>query len=247
MKLSVTVITRNEAPGIARMLESVRWADEIVLVDSGSDDDTVEIAKSAGARVLHRDFDDFASQKNFAQSQAGNDWILNLDADEICPPALAQEIQSLPASGPAGYYIPRRNYFQDRWIRHSGWYPDYKLRLYQRSSGTWSGRVHESIKLKGGTGRIKAPLEHRTYKGFERYLSTVVLYSRMAAEQMKDEGKNAGVLDLLFRPPAAFFRKYLLQAGILDGRPGFVIAALSAYGIFCRYSFLWEMRNGERR
>lgn len=248
MKVSVTVITRNEASGIGRMLESVRWADEIVLVDSGSEDDTVQIAKSAGARVLHRDFDDFASQKNFAQLQARNDWILNLDADEICPPALAREIQNLPpAAGPSGYYLPRRNYFQDRWIRHCGWYPDYKLRLYERSCGSWHGKVHESIKLKGETGRIQIPIEHRTYKGFERYLSTVVLYSRMAAEQMNDEGKRAGVLDLLLRPPAVFFRKYLLQGGLLDGRPGFVISALTAYGIFCRYSFLWEMRNGERR
>lgn len=229
------------------MLESVSWADEILVIDSRSTDDTVKIAEGLGARVLLRDFDDFSSQKNFAQSQAKNDWILNLDADELCPPALSQEIANLAENGPRGYFVARKNYFQDRWIRHCGWYPDYKLRLYDRNAGIWKGKVHEGVQLEGTPARLSTPLEHRTYKGFERYLSSVVLYARMAAEQMKEQGRNAGILDLLFRPPAGFLKKYFLQCGFLEGRPGFVIASLTAYGIFCRYSFLWEMGKGDRQ
>lgn len=246
MKVSVTVITRNESAGLRPMLESVGWADEILVIDSGSTDDTAKIAEGLGARVLLRDFDDFSSQKNFAQSNAKNDWILNLDADELCPAALSQEIAALPENGPRGYYVARKNYFQDRWIRHCGWYPDYKLRLYDRTAGSWKGKVHEGVQLNGASARLSTPIEHRTYKGFERYLSSVVLYARMAAEQMKEQGRSAGILDLLFRPPAGFLKKYFLQCGFLEGRPGFVISSLTAYGIFCRYSFLWEMGRGER-
>lgn len=244
MKVSVTVITRNEAAGIRSMLESVRWADETIVVDSHSTDDTAAIAREAGCRVLQNEFTGFAAQKNYAQSQALNNWILNLDADELCPAELAEEIQALPESGPAGYFVPRMNYFQGRWIRHCGWYPDYKLRLYRRDAGEWKGKVHESVHLAGATARLNNAVRHYTYKGFERYLSSVLMYSRLAAEQMVEEGRSAGALDLLLRPPAGFLKKYLLQSGFLDGRPGFVISALTAYGIFCRYSFLWEMRTG---
>ena len=247
MKVSVTVITRNEADGIRSMLESVRWADEVIVVDSHSTDDTAKIAQEAGCRVFQHEFTDFAAQKNFAQEQANRDWILNLDADELCPPELAEEIQALPESGPSGYFIPRMNFFQDRWIRRCGWYPDYKLRLYRKNAGEWKGKVHEGVQMNGATARLKNAVKHYTYKGLERYLSSVLMYSRLAAEQMMEEGRSAGVLDLLFRPPAGFLKKFFLQAGFLDGRPGFVISALTAYGIFCRYSFLWEMRSGDRR
>ena len=229
------------------MLESVRWADEIVVVDSFSTDGTVRIAEESGCRVFQHEFSDFATQKNFAHTQATHDWILNLDADELCPPALANEIGALSDSGASGYSIARVNYFQNKWIRHCGWYPDFKLRLYDRRKGAWKGKVHESVRVEGAAGRLKNPLQHYTYKGFERYLSSVLMYSRLAAEQMKEEGKSAGALDLLFRPPVGFVKKYFLQAGFLDGRPGFVISALTAYGIFCRYSFLWEMQSGGRR
>jgi glycosyltransferase involved in cell wall biosynthesis len=246
MKISVTVITRNEAALLPAMLASVRWADEVIVVDCGSTDGTVRIATESGCRVVNHAFVDFASQKNFAHTLATNDWIFNLDADEHCPEALAKEIQALPESGPNGYFVARRNYFQNRWIRHCGWFPDYKLRIYRRSAGAWKGRVHETVELTGQTARLETPLNHYTYKGFERYLDSVLQYSRLAAEQLHEEGKSAGPLDLLLRPPAGFIREYILRAGFLDGRPGFVISALTAYGIFCRYSFLWEMRGGGR-
>ncbi len=248
MQVSVTVITKNEEQGLRASLESVRWASEIVVVDSGSTDRTVEIAKEFAAKVLHHDFIDFASQKNYANSQASSNWILNLDADELCTPELAREIAQLPEEGPAGYWILRRNQFQGRWIRHCGWYPDYKLRLYRRGAGEWQGKVHESMQVGKGNPVVKlnAAIEHYTYRNFDRYLRSIHQFSRLAAGQMQENGRSAGILDLVFRPPAAFVKKYILQMGFLDGIPGFIISAMTAYGIFLRYAYLREMRAGDQ-
>jgi glycosyltransferase involved in cell wall biosynthesis len=243
MQVSVTVITRNEEEGIRAALESVRWAGEIIVVDSGSTDRTTEIAREFTSRVIHHDFLDFASQKNFANSQASKNWILNLDADERCTLELAKEIAALPEEGPAGYWILRRNQFQGRWIRHCGWFPDYKLRLYKRESAVWKGKVHESLEMpkQSQTSSLKGCIEHYTYKNFDRYLLSIHQFSRLAAMQMKEKGRHAGIPDLVFRPPVAFLKKYVLQLGVLDLAPGFVISALTAYGVFLRYSYLRNM------
>lgn len=245
MQVSVTVITKNEASILRRMLESVRWAPEIIVVDSGSTDGTVEIAKEFTSRVISRPFVDFASQKNFAQSQASQDWVLNLDADEICSSELAQEILSLPETDINGYHISRRNFFEDRWIKHCGWSPDYKLRLYRKSAGSWKGKVHESVGLNPGskTGRLQGRMEHYTYRNRHNYLKSVHQFARLAAEQMKEEGRSAGILDVIIRPPLAFMKKYVGQLGFLDGLAGISIAKLSFYAVYCRYSYLYQMRN----
>jgi glycosyltransferase involved in cell wall biosynthesis len=242
MQVSVTVITLNESARIEKMLESVQWASEILVVDCGSTDGTQEIARNKNARVVHHDFIDYSSQKNHAQNQTQSDWILNLDADEICTPELAREVQALPENGALAYAIPRRNYFQGRWIRHSGWNPDYKVRLYKKSAGKWEGKVHESLRLNSETQvpRLNNFIEHYTYRGFDRYLETTTRYARMAAQQMKEQGRSANLADLIFRPPAVFIKKLFLQGGILDGVPGFTIAVLSAYGTFIRYALLRE-------
>jgi glycosyltransferase involved in cell wall biosynthesis len=246
MQVSVTVITKNEAAIIRPMLQSVRWAYEIIVVDSGSTDGTVEIAREFTAKVIHHEFSDFASQKNFADSLTTCDWILNLDADEICTDTLAQEIQSLNGNNFAAYFISRRNHFNNRWIRHCGWSPDFKLRLYRRGIGTWEGRVHESVRLENSAkkGKLKGEILHYTVRNFDRYLSSIHLYSQLAAEQMKEQGRTAGILDLLIRPPISFLKKYFLLLGFLDGAPGFLISMFSAYGIFCRYCFLYQMTEG---
>lgn len=248
MQVSVTVITKNEEQEIRASLESVRWASEIVVVDSGSTDRTVEIAKEFTGRILQHDFVDFASQKNYANSQVSHDWILNLDADERCSPELAREIAQLPEKGPEAYWILRRNQFQGRWIRHCGWYPDYKLRLYRRGAGQWQGKVHESVQIDKGNpvAKLDGTIEHYTYRNFDRYLRSVHQFSRLASEQMRENGRSAGIFDLVFRPPAAFVKKYILQMGFLDGIPGFVISAMTAYGIFLRYVYLREMRAGDQ-
>jgi glycosyltransferase involved in cell wall biosynthesis len=246
MQVSVTVITKNEAPIIRTMLQSVRWASEIIVVDSGSTDGTVEIARESTPKVIHHEFSDFATQKNFADSLATCDWILNLDADEICTDDLAQEIQQLNGDDFAAYFISRRNYFNNRWIRHCGWSPDYKLRLYRRTAGTWKGRVHESIRIEGPakTRKLKGEILHYTVRNFDWYLSSIHLYSQLAAEQMREQGRTAGILDLLVRPPIAFLQKYFLLLGFLDGVPGFLISMFSAYGIFIRYCFLYQLMDG---
>ncbi len=245
MQVSVTVITLNESAQIERMLESVQWASEILVVDCGSTDGTPEIAGKKNVRVLHHEFADFASQKNYAHAQASSDWILNLDADEICSPVLAREIQDLPEESAPAYAIRRKNYFQGRWIRHSGWNPDYKVRLYRKSQGTWKGMVHESIHLntKKNMPQLNGWIEHNTYRGFERYLDSVNRYAKLAALQMKEQGRSAGLADVILRPPAVFLKKLFLQAGVLDGAPGFMIAALSAYGTFIRYAMLRELES----
>lgn len=248
MQVAVTVITRNEEERIGAMLESIRWAAEILVVDCGSTDRTVEKAREFTDRVVHHDFSDFAAQKNYAHSLAGRDWILNLDADEVCTPELAAEIQALPEDGFDGYLISRQNQFQGRWIHHCGWSPDYKLRLYRKSRGSWKGLVHESVELESGarSGKLQSKLLHYTYKDFERYLSSIHQFSKLAADQMREQGKTAGALDLLLLPPLAFLKKYFLQLGILDGTPGFVISALTAYSVFCRYALLSESKDPGR-
>lgn len=246
MQVSITVITKNEANIIRTMLQSVRWAPEIIVVDSGSSDGTIGIAREFTTKVIHQEFSDFASQKNFADSQANCEWILNLDADEICTDELAKEIQQLNGDDFAAYFISRRNYFNDRWIRHCGWSPDYKLRLHRKTAGIWKGRVHESLRLEDSakTGKLKGEILHYTVRNFDQYLSSIHLYSRLAAEQMKEQGRTAGILDLLVRPPISFLKKYFLLLGFLDGAPGFLISMFSAYGIFVRYCFLYQMTAG---
>jgi len=246
MQVSVTMITKNEEEGIRASLESVRWASEIIIVDSGSTDRTVEIAREFTGRVVHHEFSDFASQKNFANSLVTTNWILNIDADERVSPELAKEIQALPEEGPAGYSISRRNYFQGRWIRHCGWFPDFKLRLMRKGEGNWEGKVHETIHLSTGyPGELKGMIDHFTYKNFDRYLASIHQFSRLAAIQLAEKGRSAGILDLIFRPPAIFLKKYLLQLGFLDGAPGFVISVMSAYGIFVRFCYLREFTSGK--
>lgn len=245
MQVSVTMITKNEERGIRASLESVRWAKEIIVIDSGSTDQTVTIAKECGAKVIQHHFVDFADQKNYASSKASSEWILNLDADESCTAELADEIGRLPEEGVDGYWIGRKNYFQGKWIRHCGWFPDYKLRLFRRDKATWRGIVHESVQMseKMSELKLKGSIEHQTYKNWDRYVQSIHQFARLAAQQMHNEGRSSGILDLLFRPPSAFVKKYALQMGFLDGMPGLVISGMTAYGIFLRFAYLREMNQ----
>ncbi len=241
--LSVTVITFNEAGHIDACLDSVAWADEVLVVDSGSTDDTVARARARGARVIERDWPGYAAQKDFAASEASHDWILSVDADERVTPELRDEIRATLSAGPAavGYRIPRLAWHLGRSIRTTDWYPDYQLRLYDRRAARWRPmRVHESVEADGPVGRLSHHLQHYTYRDLGHHVETINRYSTLAAAQMLDAGRRAGGLDLVVRPPAAFIRNYILRRGFAEGVPGLIISAMGAWYVFLKFAKLWD-------
>lgn len=245
-KLSVTIITRNEAANISDALKSVAWADDLLVVDCGSTDATVTTAQTLGARVLRRDWSGFAEQKNFAAEQAVHDWVLSIDADERVTPALADELRQVLASEPphAGYRMPRISWYLDRWIRTTDWYPNFQLRLYDRRRGRWTARrVHESLKVDGTSGSLRQPLEHRPYRDVTHHVDTMNRYTSLAAQDMFEEGRRAGIGSLLTLPAAAFLRNYVLRRGFAQGSTGFVISSVNAYYVFLKFLKLWELQR----
>ncbi len=247
-RLSVVVITRNEAANIRAALESVRWADELVVVDSGSTDETLRIARELADRVTAHEWQGYGAQKNHAAGLAAHDWILSLDADERVSPALAREIRSLLDAEPAarGYRCPRVTRYLGRWIRSTDWYPDLQLRLYDRRAARWSDRlVHESVAVDGAVGRLRGELEHHAYRDVSHHLQTIDRYTTLAARQMRREGRRAGWIDLAVRPPAAFVRNYVLRGGMRDGALGLVVSLLNAGYVFLKFAKLWERQRTE--
>jgi glycosyltransferase involved in cell wall biosynthesis len=245
-KLSVTVIAKNETRNIARALESVAWADEIIVVDAESADDTVAIARRFTDHVIVHAWAGYIDQKNFAASQASHDWILSLDADERVTPALADDIQKTLAASPsaAAYRMPRATWHLNRWIRTTDWYPDYQVRLYDRRAARWIGRhVHEAISADGPTGALRGELQHFPYDDIADHLSTINLYTTYAAKQMNEEGRSSGLLQIVGHPPLAFLRNYIAKGGIKDGVPGLIISSLNAYYVFLKFAKLWQLRK----
>jgi glycosyltransferase involved in cell wall biosynthesis len=245
-RVSVTVITRNEAANLAAALTSVAWADEIIVVDSESTDETVAIAKRFTPRVEVRAWPGYAGQKNYAASLASHDWILSLDADERVTPPLAVEIRATLAATPvhAAFRIPRVTWHLGRWIRTTDWYPDHQLRLYDRRAAHWTGRyVHESLTVNGSLGTLAAELEHYPYRDITDHLETIGRYTTFAAQQMRDEGRRAGLIQMAGHPPLAFLRNYVARGGFRDGVPGFIISALNAYYVFLKFAKLRELAD----
>jgi glycosyltransferase involved in cell wall biosynthesis len=245
-KLSATIITRNEASGIADALQSVGWVDEIVVVDSHSADDTVAIARRYTSRVEVREWNGYVDQKNYAASIASHDWILSVDADERVTAALASEIRATLASGPAAraYRIPRVTWHLGRWIRSTDWYPDYQIRLYDRRSAAFTGRyVHESVRASGSVGRLSAELQHYPYRDIADHLETMNRYTSLAARQMHEDGRRAGVFDLVCHPPLAFMRNYIVRAGFRDGLPGLIVSSMNSYYVFLKFAKLRELEH----
>jgi glycosyltransferase involved in cell wall biosynthesis len=244
-RLSVTIITKNEADHIGAALASVRWADEIVVVDSESTDDTVAIARQATDRVIVRPWEGYVTQKNFATSLATNDWILSIDADERVTPALAAEIQSAVAHPThAAYRMPRVNCHLGRWIRSTDWYPDRQLRLFDRRRARWTGKyVHESLAVDGSIGQLAGELQHFAYRDISDHLETIDRYTTYAARQMREEGLRATYLHLAAYPPLTFFRNYIARGGIRDGFPGLIISAMNAYYVFLKFAKLRELQG----
>lgn len=240
--LSVIIITKNESLNIRACLESVVWADEIIVVDSGSTDGTLEIAREFTPQVhVHADWQGFGAQKNRALSYASKDWVLSLDADERVTPQLHAEIETLlknPKSD--GYEIPRLSNFCGRFIRHSGWHPDYVLRLFRRGKASFSDAlVHESVQMQGSAARLQQSLLHYTYRDFEDVLSKLNSYSSAASVMLQRRGKKGSLSQAVLHGLWAFIRTYLLRAGFLDGREGFMLAVMNAENSYYRYIKLW--------
>jgi len=237
-KLSVIIIAKNEAANIRACIESVAWADEIIVVDSGSTDDTVSIASEMGALVyVHADWPGFGPQKNRALGYASKDWVFSIDADERVTPELRSEIEQAMREPEAdGYYCPRLSQFCGKFIRHSGWYPDYVLRLFRRGAGRFSDSlVHESVLLTGKTDKLKHPLLHYSYLSTVDVERKVEHYSTAAAQQMFESGKRSNRFDAALRGGWAFVRTYVLRLGVLDGVAGWNIARMNGRTTYLKY------------
>jgi glycosyltransferase involved in cell wall biosynthesis len=238
MRISAAIITLNEEANIARAIESLRCCDEILVVDSGSSDDTVEIATRLGARIVACPWLGFAQQKNFAAEQASNDWVLSLDADEALSEALEAEIWQLKKAGPAAdaYTMPRLARYLGRWILHSGWYPDRKVRLFHRAKAKWAGDyVHESLRVEGSVAHLESNLLHYTCDSLSEHLRTLDRYTTLAAAELIDRRTPVGWAKILINPPWTFIQTYFLKAGFLDGAEGLVIAYMAATYNFVKY------------
>jgi len=247
-RISACIICHNEEQNIKRCLESLKWVHDIIVVDSMSTDRTVEIAKGYTDRIFQRAWPGYAAQKDFALSKAKNDWVLSLDADEAVSKALCDEISSEIAGSEAldGYRVPRRSFYQGRWINHSGYYPDRQLRLFRREKGRWvGGRVHERMAVEGRVGDLKQDLLHYPYGGrLSGQLKTVNSFSTLLAKDMYDRGKRFHLMRLFSRPFFKFLEVYVLKRGFMDGLPGLIIAVSDAYAMFVRYVKLREIEQG---
>jgi glycosyltransferase involved in cell wall biosynthesis len=246
-KLTAIVTSFNEEINIKECLESVLWADEVLLVDSFSTDRTVEIARLLpGVHILQHEYFGSAAQKNWAMDRAEHPWVLIVDADERVTAELAREIRELLDRGPAAdhYSIRRQNIFVDRIIRHSGWSTDKVVRLIWKGSARYPNRRdHADMRPEGPTPTMGSPILHYTFRSFSQYLEKFHRYAEWGAAEAFKRDRHPGVAELFFRPAWRFFRMYVLQAGFLDGRHGFVLCALQAYGVFLKWAKVWEWQR----
>ncbi|MDH7600889.1 MAG: glycosyltransferase family 2 protein [Armatimonadota bacterium] len=245
MGISALVITWNEEKNIQRCLESLRFADEIVVLDSYSSDRTVEIAKRYTDKVFQREFAGFSDQRIAALQYASQDWVLIVDADEVVTPELASALRRAAETEQYdGYRLPRLTVFLDREMRHCGWYPAYSIRLARKDKVYFPPRlVHESILVRGRIGVLDEHLLHYSYPSLAEYARKMMLYADAGAKQMKIDGKRFTLFDLLARPPFAFFRMFIWKLGFLDGMHGFVLSVLTACSTALRYAMLWELER----
>ncbi|MBL0175961.1 MAG: glycosyltransferase family 2 protein [Ignavibacteria bacterium] len=241
--LSVIIITRDEERNIAACLDSVAWADDLVVVDAASADRTADIARERGARVFIEEWRGFSAAKTFALAQTRNAWVLWLDADERVTPGLADELRAAIAdpAACAAYRMPRKAYFLGTWIRHCGWYPGHVTRLFRADAARFSdAKVHEALEVRGSIGTLRGDLLHFTDDNLEHYFAKLNRYTSLAADELHGAGKRGRLRDLLLRPAFVFFKMYLLKAGFLDGLHGYVLCRLSANYVFAKYAKLWE-------
>jgi glycosyltransferase involved in cell wall biosynthesis len=245
LPISVCIITFNEEKNIVDCLESVNWVDEIVVVDSFSQDRTVDLCRKYTDKIYQIEWQGHVKQKNCALEYASNEWVLCLDADERLSPKLKEEIENVLSADVKkidGYFSPRHSYYLGRWINHGGWYPDYKLRLFRKSKGQWGGQdPHDKVILNGTTARLQGNLLHFVYKNLSHQLQTVDSFSTITANVLEGDDEGFSLMKLIFRPPFRFFEMYVIKKGFLDGLPGFIIAVASSFYVFLKYAKLWEL------
>jgi glycosyltransferase involved in cell wall biosynthesis len=245
LKISASIIVRNEEDNIAGVCETVSWADEIVIVDSDSTDRTVEIARRYTNKVFNREFKGYKDKHEFADAQTTGDWIFWIDADERVTPELKASIQKLrradPATLPDGFRIARSTQYLGRWIRHSGWYPDYQMRLYNKAASYWDGvSPHETARVRGRIETLPGEFLHYTRRNLSEHHRVLDEYTTLAAEFHIKNKKQVRVIDLFILPIAAFIRTYIFKQGFRDGVQGLIIAMFTAYSVFLKYAKVWE-------
>lgn len=249
-KVSVVVIVYNEEDNIGSCLESVKWADEIVVVDDLSSDATIEIARRYTDLIFERKLDGYGIQKNFGIGKTTNNWILNIDADERVTPELSGEIRALlgaEGSLPAGYELPYKVFFGNQWIRHGGWFPEYHLRLFRKDKGRFKERlVHEGVEVSGPVGRLHHFVEHYTYRSISDFIMRMDRYSTLSAAAYCKEGRRVGWLETAFRAWFTFLQMYILKRGFMDGGVGFQLAVLYSAYTFTKYAKLRELSRSHR-
>lgn len=244
-KITVTIICTNEEKKIRGALESVKWADEIVVVDGGSTDKTLEICRKYTDKVFVNPWHGWIEQKNLAISKSKNKWILSLDSDEMVSKELVEEIDNeLSAGGYDGYYIPIKPFYIGKPILHCGWYPGHKMRLFNKEKGRWGGtEPHEGLVFSGRKKVLKSNINHFAYDSIEEHLLKINIYSKAGADLLIRNGKRVGFLDLALRPIFTFIKQYILQLGFLDGWRGFLVCAFSSYANLAKYSRAWERQR----
>ena len=249
-KVSLVIITLNEERNIERAIRSCSWVDEIILLDSGSRDRTVEIAKGLGAKTVVEPFRGFRAQKERANELSSHDWILSLDADEALSSELSQELQSILAQGEPvwdGLEIPRLSFYLGKWIKHGGWYPDYQNRFFHRKRARWvGGHVHEKVELKNSV-RARFPIHHWVFRDISHQVQTNDFYSTKGALELFERKVPMSLFRMITKPPFKFIETYLAKLGFLDGWPGFIISTSAAYSMFLKYAKLWELERGFSR
>ncbi|MFH2035860.1 MAG: glycosyltransferase family 2 protein [Candidatus Zixiibacteriota bacterium] len=247
--LSVIVIAKNEEKNITRCLKSVSFADQLVVVDTGSTDDTMVIAMECGAEVHCLEWTGFGPAKTFALSKATCSWVLSIDADEVVSEELAKEINNLPLEpGVNGYYLSRKTNFLGRWIKHSGWYPNYVPRLFRRDRGKFTEAVvHESIEIDGETRKLNGDFLHYSYPDITSYTAKMEQYSSLGAQRLHERGHKFSPLNVIFNPLGRFFKHYIIKVGFLDGFEGLLIAILSSYSVMLKYLKLRELGRKQNR
>jgi glycosyltransferase involved in cell wall biosynthesis len=248
LKISVKINVYNEEDNIAEVCETVAWADEIVVVDSDSTDRTVEIARRYTDKVFSHPFRGYKDKHEFSDSMTTGDWIFWIDADERVTPELRESIEKLrqrdPSTLPDGFRIARRTHYLGRWIRHSGWYPDYQMRLYRKSASYWDGVApHETARVRGGIETLPGELLHYTKRSLSEHHRVQGEYTSLAAEYHYKKNRRVRMIELFVLPIAAFIRTYIFKQGFRDGVPGLIIAMDTAYSVFLKFAKVWERNN----
>jgi len=247
--VSVVIVTKDEERNIKDALESVREFEDVVVLDAFSTDGTVEICRRYTPRVFQQEWTGYARQKQAAVDLAEKEWVLILDADERVTPELRRELIGKIGEGARdGFYLPRKNFFLGKWIRHSGWWPDYTLRLFRKQVSHVEYReVHEKVVVKGSVGYLKEPVEHYTYRTIADYLRKMEHYSTLSANELFQRKSAPPLLSMMANPVYVFIKMFFLRQGFRDGMYGFILAGLYGYYTFLKYAKLWEKRRGDKR